>query len=525
MSPSDNLPRRFARIYTAAITDVMDEMGLRRQTLPSTIQPLAAGMRTAGYAFPARGRSYAGSPRERDQTLRRFLAMLGAAPADSVLVLAAHDEVAAHFGELSASWFRTRKVRGAVIDGATRDTASIVRMGFTTFVRYRIPQDSEPRGLCEGWGHPGQPPLIQRLADVVADPLAVPPLERRDRHAVDEHLVVEVVADREPGRSGSRDLLTLLDGVADLHGRAREMRVQRLQAQAVVDHDRVAVDREGLGEDDDALVGGRDRRLPRGREIVAEVHLAIDLAAGIDVGAQLGEVREHLGVPRLDERPLPERLVGRGGADLPFRLLGPAPKIAVDDQKAVGERLARRALGQELRDLGLEERVLDLDRVAGKLARADLGWNATRRGVAGFVGRADRQRDRRVEVPRERDQRDARAAIFRAVGERREHQRTGADVGAHGAGHPEPDGPGAPGRQIAGGGEQLDLRRREIDRDRVAGDRAILAPERPPEVVARPHLEGGVALAEPERAALHHEGNLHAPAEGALLLGYRRRRA
>ena len=64
MSRSDNLPRRFARIYTAAITDVMDEMGLKRQTLPPAIQPLAANMRTAGYAFPARGRSHTGSPRE-----------------------------------------------------------------------------------------------------------------------------------------------------------------------------------------------------------------------------------------------------------------------------------------------------------------------------------------------------------------------------------------------------------------------------------------------------------------------------
>src|SRR5919204_4224513 len=35
---SDNLPRRFARIYTAAVTDVLDEMGLMRQTLPAAIQ-------------------------------------------------------------------------------------------------------------------------------------------------------------------------------------------------------------------------------------------------------------------------------------------------------------------------------------------------------------------------------------------------------------------------------------------------------------------------------------------------------
>src|SRR2546427_382358 len=55
-SRSDNLPRRFARIYTAAIADVMDELGLQRQTLPWAIQPLTADMRLAGYAFTARGR-------------------------------------------------------------------------------------------------------------------------------------------------------------------------------------------------------------------------------------------------------------------------------------------------------------------------------------------------------------------------------------------------------------------------------------------------------------------------------------
>jgi len=151
---TDTLPRRFAKIYTAAITDVMDEMGLLRQTLPSAIQPLAPDMRVAGYAFTARGRPYRGSPRDRDQTLRRFLGMLGAVPADSVLVLAANDHVAAHFGELSAEWFRAHRVRGAVIDGATRDAASIARVRFPTFVRYRTPQDSVPRWRVGDWGQP-----------------------------------------------------------------------------------------------------------------------------------------------------------------------------------------------------------------------------------------------------------------------------------------------------------------------------------------------------------------------------------
>ena len=151
---SDNLPRRFARIYTAASTDVMDEMGQQRQTLPAAIQPLLPDMRAAGYAFTARGRARKSGPSERDATLRQFLGMLGAVPADSVLVLAANDNVAAHFGELSAEWLRSRRVRGAVIDGATRDAAYISRIRFPTFVRYRTPQDSVPRWRVSDWGQP-----------------------------------------------------------------------------------------------------------------------------------------------------------------------------------------------------------------------------------------------------------------------------------------------------------------------------------------------------------------------------------
>jgi 4-hydroxy-4-methyl-2-oxoglutarate aldolase len=183
---ADNLPRRFARVYTAAITDVMDEMGLQRQTLPSAIQPLTPDMRLAGYAFTARGRPHRGTPRDRDETLRRFLEMLGAVPADSVLVLAANDTVAAHFGELSAEWFRARRVRGAVVDGGTRDAAYLSRIRFPTFVRYRTPQDSVPRWRVSDWG----PPLTIggvriALGDVVvADLDGVVIVPRRVAHEV-----------------------------------------------------------------------------------------------------------------------------------------------------------------------------------------------------------------------------------------------------------------------------------------------------------------------------------------------------
>src|SRR5205085_11865156 len=150
------------------------------------IQPLTPDMRVAGYAFTARGRPYRGRPSERDATLRRFLGMLGAVPPGSVLVLAANDNEAAHFGELSAEWFRARKVRGAVIDGSTRDAASITRARFPTFVRYRSPQDSVPRWRVSDWG---QPLIIGgvrvALGDViVADLDGVVTVPRRVAHEV-----------------------------------------------------------------------------------------------------------------------------------------------------------------------------------------------------------------------------------------------------------------------------------------------------------------------------------------------------
>src|SRR3989442_14244009 len=112
--------------------------------------------------------------------------MLGAAPADSVLVLAANDNVAAHFGELSAEWFRARRVRGAVIDGGTRDAAYLSRLRFPTFVRYRTPQDSVPRWRMSDWGQPLTIGGVRvALGDViVADVDGVVVVPRRAAHEV-----------------------------------------------------------------------------------------------------------------------------------------------------------------------------------------------------------------------------------------------------------------------------------------------------------------------------------------------------
>ena len=69
---------RFAALYTGVLADVLDDLGLRRQTLPPEIRPLAPGMRVVGQAF-----TVAGAPSEQedwDATIRKTLAMLGDVP-------------------------------------------------------------------------------------------------------------------------------------------------------------------------------------------------------------------------------------------------------------------------------------------------------------------------------------------------------------------------------------------------------------------------------------------------------------
>ncbi len=151
ISPAD-LCARYLRLYTAAITDVLDRHGYYHQTLPHDIVPLTPETRLAGIAFPASGKASRNADTER--AIRAFLTLLGAVPRDAALVLQANDDVAAHFGELSAVAMKARGVRGVVIDGATRDAAYILREKFPLFCRYRTPQDSLPRWLAVEWGRP-----------------------------------------------------------------------------------------------------------------------------------------------------------------------------------------------------------------------------------------------------------------------------------------------------------------------------------------------------------------------------------
>ena len=131
---------RFAAVPTAALVDVMDELGRREQALPPPIRPLASGMRVAGRAFTVEGGP--STHDDWDGAIRKTLRMLGEVPTAHVAVYQCNQDRSAHFGELSATSLASRGVAGCVIDGGCRDVRLIEDLGFPVFARFVTPEDS-----------------------------------------------------------------------------------------------------------------------------------------------------------------------------------------------------------------------------------------------------------------------------------------------------------------------------------------------------------------------------------------------
>ncbi|QCC49375.1 RraA family protein [Halobellus limi] len=144
------LCERYERLYTGALTDVLDDHDIVDQTLHPDIAPLTQDMRTAGVAYPVVGRPNRAVDDE--ENIRNILEMFGDAPEDSVLMYDTNDDRAAHIGELSVTSLKARGCRGAVVDGGARDVAYILERDFPVFARYNTPADAVPRWEILDWG-------------------------------------------------------------------------------------------------------------------------------------------------------------------------------------------------------------------------------------------------------------------------------------------------------------------------------------------------------------------------------------
>lgn len=146
-------------LFSAVIGDVLDKMGLLHQFLPPTIQALHPDMVVLGRAMPVLEADYFVEKLDGKTELSKkpfglmFQALDDLKPHE-VYVVAGGSPRYAMWGELMSTRAIHLKAAGAVVDGYSRDTRGILRLGFPTFSYGRYAQDQGPRGKVVDWRIP-----------------------------------------------------------------------------------------------------------------------------------------------------------------------------------------------------------------------------------------------------------------------------------------------------------------------------------------------------------------------------------
>lgn len=137
-------------LYTAVISDILDEMGIRNHTLNNLIRPIRAEMVLAGRSKPMVASRVFEIPEE---PYRTTIEALDSLKRDEVpLIVADSDSATALWGELFSTASRARGARGTVIDGFARDTRKVLEMDYPLFCTGMSPTDSKGRAEIVSYG-------------------------------------------------------------------------------------------------------------------------------------------------------------------------------------------------------------------------------------------------------------------------------------------------------------------------------------------------------------------------------------
>ena len=140
---------RLKRLYTPAISDTLDEMGITSNVLSKDIRPLLPGVVLAGPAITGKALRYREYTKiDIHEWVKVMLRMLESARRGQVFVVQTEDSSdIACWGELMSNAARARGAAGAVTDGGVRDTPKILHMKprFHVFAASRSPLDAKGR--------------------------------------------------------------------------------------------------------------------------------------------------------------------------------------------------------------------------------------------------------------------------------------------------------------------------------------------------------------------------------------------
>jgi len=139
-------------LFTALVGDTLDKLGFLHQFLPPEIKPLSPGMVVIGRAMPvieADMEEETSGSENRSNDRKPFGLMFEALDdlkEDEVYICSGSANPYALWGGLMSTRAMTLKAAGAVVNGYSRDTSEILRLGFPVFSTGSYAQDQGPRG-------------------------------------------------------------------------------------------------------------------------------------------------------------------------------------------------------------------------------------------------------------------------------------------------------------------------------------------------------------------------------------------
>jgi regulator of RNase E activity RraA len=136
-------------LFSCVIGDCLDAMGRTHQFLPRQIRPLRSDMRVVGRAKTVLEADCTGRRihhADKDLAFGLMFDALDSLQSNEVYVAAGASPNYACWGELMSTAAIQRGAVGAVVEGCSRDTLGIYRLGFPTFSLGPYGQDQGARG-------------------------------------------------------------------------------------------------------------------------------------------------------------------------------------------------------------------------------------------------------------------------------------------------------------------------------------------------------------------------------------------
>ncbi len=139
-------------LYTAVVSDALDQLGVRNQAMREYLRPVHARCTFAGWARTISCVDLYHIP---DDPYRvEIEAVDSLLPGEVAVVGTAKSTRNAPWGELLSTAAKARGARGAVIDGLVRDVGKIEELGFPVFAAGIKPVDSMGRGVVTAYNVP-----------------------------------------------------------------------------------------------------------------------------------------------------------------------------------------------------------------------------------------------------------------------------------------------------------------------------------------------------------------------------------